>query len=209
MSVPKKKIIGPIELVTLLVAIIIIAYVTLKSGGGKVYEKTESTQITNNPTGEGQEYTGKRPNQEQEDQKVEEILRQISDQFGKDKVVRSETQEEAAKQMSPDELRYINEVRRQKKEETPAGQTIDWFKILKASHQTYSKVKDVFQDAGIDISEAERGISTAIVNEAAERTIYNRIEQYFDIPPEKTKAFARKGQQKVSDWARFVDENQE
>jgi hypothetical protein len=209
MTLPKKKILGPIEIVTLLGLIILIGYITLKSGGGKVYERSESTQITNNPTGEGLEYSGRRPNKDLENQKVEDILRQISDQFGKENVVRTEVTESNTPQMSADELRYINDVRRQTEEETPPGKDINWFQILKASHKTYSKVKDVFQDAGIDISEAERGITSTLVNEAAERTIYNKMEEYFNIPADKTEAFARSGQRKISDWARFVDESKE
>ncbi len=210
MSAPKKKILGPIEIVSFLAAIIIIGYITLKSNGGKVYERAESTEITNNPTGEGQTYSGRRANTQREDQKVEDILRQISDQFGEDKVVRSVPNDKSSQpSMSKDELNYINQVRNKKKEDARTDEEIDWFSILKASHKTYSKVKNVFEDAGIDIGDAERGVSTALVNEAAERTIYRKLEEYFDIPPEKTKDFAQKGQQKISDWARFVDENKE
>lgn len=202
----KKKILGPIEIISLLAAIMLIAYITFKAGGGKLTERTETVQITDNPQFEDNHTQIRKYHDPKQEESVEEILRKISDQFGKDKVVRSDETILENSDVSEDEMKFLKNVKRDKQTQA-RDDTIDWFAVINSSRKTYSKVKSVFESAGVDLSNAEIGIASALVNEAAERTVYSKMESVFGIPEEKAKNFAKKGQNAVSDWARFVNNN--
>jgi hypothetical protein len=76
----KRKIIGPVELVILVIALGLIAYILLKSSGGNVYEHSENIQIVDNPETEGGEKQIRNYEMQDED-RVEVILQQLSEYY--------------------------------------------------------------------------------------------------------------------------------
>jgi hypothetical protein len=44
-------------------------------------------------------------------------------------------------------------------------------------------------------------------NELVANMVYSKIEELFQIPEEKARAFGETGKKAMSDWAKFVDEN--
>ncbi|MFT5386308.1 MAG: hypothetical protein ACI8VT_002853 [Saprospiraceae bacterium] len=200
----KKKIFGPLEISLFIGAMLLLAYIGLKSGGGNVMEKTETVEITDNPMQSGGEERAKRKFSEKEDESVEMILQQIVDQFSKGETDFQGQKKSEKIVMSEDEKAFLEEVKERKEPEVK-NDSVDWFSILRASHQTYTNVKSVFEDAGIDVSAAEN-VTSALANEAAANVFSAKMKEMFDIPEKDTKAFAKKGEKALSDWARFVEE---
>ena len=200
MSIKKKKIFGPLEITIFIAAIGLLAYIGLKSGGGSIIEKTESLEITNNPKGSAEPKI--RKDQPSEDESVEAVLRQISDQFSGETGDYQEQKKKEKEVMSADERAFLEEV----KEKNPdKDSTTDWFSILRASHKTYTKVKSAFESAGIDVKAAEN-LTSSLANEVAAKAVYSKLEETFGIPEKEAKAFAEKGEKALSDWAWFVEE---
>jgi predicted transcriptional regulator len=200
----KKKIFGPLEIIVFIAAMLLLVYIGIKSGGGNVFERKETVEITDNPKQSGGEERAKRKLSEKEDESVEMILQQIADQFSK-----GETDFQAQKKlektvMTQDEKDFLEDVKKRKEPEA-VSDSVDWFSILRASHKTYTKVKDVFENAGIDVSAAEN-VTSGLANEAAANALSAKMKEMFNIPEKDTKAFAKKGEKALSDWARFVEE---
>lgn len=207
MSEPKKKLIGPLELSVLLATLVLIAYILLKSNGGKVYERAHSTQITDNPTigKKGKQTRDYSPSDNEES--VELILQQLSENFT-DKnadIEKEELWEENA--VSSDELDFFKDVKKRYSEQDEIRNPADWLSILKASHKTYSKLKSVFEEAGDSKKPVkEDNVSSLLENAIVANMIYSRLEEDFNIPKEEAKAFANKGKKALSEWAKFVEE---
>lgn len=205
---PKRKLIGPVELVVLVVALLLIAFILLKSSGGKVYERSETTQLTeNSKTGEGRKQT--RNYEMQEEERVEVILQQLSENYidPKNAIPVDEINDDYT--IPDDEMDYFEAVKNKHAEEDNTKNPSDWLAILQASHKTYSKIKSVFEEADPDGKKIkENNVSKVLENELAANIIYSKIEELFNIPEEDARAFAEKGKKAVSDWAEFVDQNQ-
>ncbi len=210
MSEAKKKIFGPLEISVFVIAVILLAYIGLKSGGGSIIEKTEQVEITNNPNNGGREGPRKKHQSSTENESIEMVLRQIADQYSSGTgTTKGQTKKKLDKiPMTKDEMAFLEEVKEKNKDKIKEDKSTDWFSILRASHKTYTKVRSTFEKAGIDV-EATDNITSALANEVAAKTVYSKLEELFDIPEQETKAFAKKGEKAISDWARFVEENRQ
>lgn len=207
MSEPKKKIVGPLELTVFIGVLILLAYIVLKSGGGSIIERTETVEIVNDNNRIGKAQNENYRSQDK-DAGVEEILRQIEDQYsGTPGTTPSSDKSVPSAKMSKDERQYLESVK-EEKEKKARDEGVDWFSVLRASHKTYKNVKSVFEKAGIDVQAAEN-VTSELANEAVARSFYSNLEKTFQIPEEEARAFAGKGQKALSDWARFVEEKDE
>lgn len=205
----ERKIIGPMELVILLVALLLIAYIVLKSNGGNVYERNENVQIVDNPEEEGGKKQIRNFEMQNED-RVEVILQQLSEHYVDENNTTPKDRLIPDKAISDDEMNYLEEVKeKHKQQEDTSLNPSDWYSILKTSHKTYNKIKSVFEDADASGKAVkEDNVSKMLENAIVANTIYSKIEELFQIPEEDAKAFAKQGKKAVSDWAQFVEQNQ-
>ena len=202
------KILGPVELVVLIVALLLIAYILLKNQGGSVYEKSETIQIIDNPQMEGGERQV-RNYEMREEERVEVILQQLSEDFTEENNSSVKERINIDNAISDDELNYLEEVKQKHKEEEAFISPSDWLSILQASHKTYSKLKSVFEEAdSANKKVKEDNVSNLLENAIVAKNIYSKIEELFNIPEEDARAFAKQGKKAISDWAEFVEQNQ-
>jgi len=204
----KRKIIGPIEMVVLAIALGLIAYILLKSSGGNVYESTENIQIVDNPDEKGR--GGQIRNYEMQDEdRVEVILQQLSENYVDENNAISKERLNPDKLIPEDEMAYLEEVKKKHKEEETSISPSDWFAILQTSHKTYNKIKTVFEDADSSGKPVEGdNVSNMLENAIVAKSVYSKIEELFNIPEEDAKAFAEQGKKAVSDWAEFIEQNE-
>lgn len=202
----KKKIIGPVEWASIIALLGLLVYMGLRYGDGTLVQKTETVELTDNPS-QGGDNAPKRYIDRGKEANVDAILRQIADQYGDDYVVSKNDPILEDAGMSKSEAKFLETVKKQKKKDVDSKQDVDWFSILRTSHKTYKKVKSALEDSGIEFDEVEDKVSTALINEAASRTFYSKLERTFGISEERSKSFAEEGSRAVSDWARFVEEN--
>ena len=204
----KKKLISPVELVILIVALSLIAYILLKNSGGNLYERSETIQIVDNPSAEGEEKQVRNYEMREED-RVEVILQELSEQYTEENNTTSKDRINYDQTLSDDELKYLDEVKEKHKEEEEFISPSDWLTILKASHKTYKSIKSVFEDADSSGKAVkEDNVSNMLDNAIVAKNIYSKIEELFQIPEEDAKAFAEQGKKAMSDWAEFVEQNQ-
>lgn len=208
MTEKKKKIIGPLELITLLLAIGLIGYIVLQNGGIGMMEKTEHIEIIDNPR-QGETKKRVRKYEYKEDSEdVEAVLRQIANQYAGERINRKTEKKLEDAGMSKGEVNFLKGVQA-KKRERPEMDSVDWLAVFNASRKTYAKVKSVFENAGIDVEETEDKVTSKIVNDVTANVFYSKLEEVFNISEADAKAFAQKGERALSDWARFVEENKE
>jgi len=91
--------------------------------------------------------------------------------------------------------------------ENPSRSATDWFDLLSKSYTTYTKVKTVFNDLGIDADKVinVENASKVLSNPVVAASVYEKIEKEFGIPAEKSAAFAKKNQHNLETWAKFVE----
>ena len=204
----KKKLISPVELVILIVALLLIAYIILKNNGGNVYERSETIQIIDNPSAEGEERQVRNYEMLEED-RVEVILQQLSEQYTDKNNTTPRDRINYDQTLSVDELNYLDEVKERHEQKEEFISPSDWLSILQASHKTYNTIKSVFEDADFSGKEVkEDNVSNMLENAIVAKNIYSKIEELFRIPEEDVKAFAEQGKKAMSDWAEFVEQNQ-
>jgi len=110
---------------------------------------------------------------------------------------------------SKDEVDYLKN--RYDGKEMPTRNSTDWLDVLTKSHRTYTQVKDVFEDLGIDskkilnVDNASKVLSNPLVAES----VYKKMEREFGIPKEYSEDFAKKNATNLEDWAKFVEEKME
>lgn len=206
MSGEKKKILGPFEIITFLLAIAIIAYIVFQQDGIDIMERTEQIEIVDNPGYASEKKKVRKYENPQSEENIEAVLRQIANEYTT-KDVNPEAEKKLEKAgMSKGEVNYLRGLKERKttmKEE----ESIDWLAVFNASRKTYAKVKSVFEKAGIEIEETEDKVVSGLINEVAAKTFYTKIEETFNISEAEARAFAQKGERTLSDWARFMEEN--
>ena len=210
----KKRIISKFEIVLLVIGVGLLAYLGLRSNGIHLVKTTETTELVNNPKAKKKQYQKKKRTVEEErlDHEIENMLRQLDSRKGNKRPLQVANTPSDKRQMSPDETKFFKEVAKEYKSQEE-DREIDWLSVLSASRKTYSKVKDVFRDPNeAPKSEAEElveDVSSLLKNEMVASSIYSKLENMFSIPEDKSREFAEKGKQAVSDWAKFVEENKE
>lgn len=210
---PKKKVMRGFEWFMLILSVVIIAIVVLHEGGFPLVQKTESVEIVERPV-EDQRKQQAQPvkyRDEQIDKNVDEVLKDIARSFsdegaGNKRVSKRELRK---KGLDKQEAAYIKEVKKKNEEKGTLETARDWYNVLKTSHATYSKVKNIFDGADGDKDEAidKNAISEILGNEMLSSAVFYELEQKFNIPREQSEAFAKAGKKQLDDWATFVEEN--
>lgn len=205
----ERKIFSLKELVIFLVALLVIAYIILKTSGGSVYEREETTQVTQNPSTVGGK-TQSRNYVMKDEERVEVILQQLSEQLSDKNIADPKEGIDYEEVIPDDEMSYLEKLREKHKSQEKTSNPADWLAILQASHQTYSKIRSIFEESDPSGKKLrESNITKTLENAAASRLIYSKIEEVFGIPQEDARQFAEKGKKAVSDWAEFVEQNKQ
>ena len=201
----KKRILTWFEKSLFLFALVIIFFLIFQRGGYKFSEKTEKITITDNPT-HGKHKATKRiytPKPSDEDQSVDKVLEKIAKKFSNNNNIN--TKEIKALGLPKDEAKYLQEQKDQHEFDKTIQSAKDWFYVLKTSHQTYTKVKSLFE--AIDKKAVQENNPDQLLNNQSDANeLYKKMEELFGITPEQVASFTRRGQRTLSDWAAFVEE---
>lgn len=104
-----------------------------------------------------------------------------------------------------DEIAYLK--KHYQENETPNRSSNDWLTRLSKSYTTYTQVKSVFEDLGIDPSTVLNvdNASKVLANPVLSKAVYQKLEKEFGIPAEQSAAFAEKNKHNLEGWAEFVE----
>jgi len=192
----EKKLITPTEIFFLMVSILIMVYVFMSKNDINITKKTETVEIIENPDSDGLRSAEKREKakakraaeKRTKDKEVEAMLEHLK----KNKLFEEEPTAKFAKESPPSNEDSNN-----------------LFSSLKASHKTYTKVKELFTPEGAEPTSTIEDVGALLKNETVRNAVFKRLEDAFEIPEEESEAFAKKGKKALSDWAKFVEENKE
>lgn len=208
----KRKLLGPIEWIMFIVAIGILGYIVLQKGGIHVVERSETTEIVDNPGSTDFRQKKARPYRESKtDESVEAVLKELAVQFSEKEEAHLETtQKMEEKGMSRDEVNYYKDVKKKYEAFDKIKDAKDWFKVLKTANDTYHKLQSTFGKAAGQSPEAvaSTDVESVLNNAKSANDVYASLKNYFGISEEDAKAFAERGKRSLSDWAQFVEEQQ-
>lgn len=196
----KKPILSKIEWFLLFVALGILALVILQNQGVHPIETVEKTEIT-----EADNY------ERYEDSK--ERLNNLKDYFAKNRAqAKSEGKDVgfnwSSLKIEKDEEKYLKDKYGNAVQAEPSR---DWLTAISDSYNTYKSVKSAFEELGIDTDKfinAENA-SKALSNPIIANSIYQKMEEDFGIPAERSRNFAEKNKQNLEKWASFVEKELE
>lgn len=207
---PKRRsLLGPLEMVMLIVGLGIIAYVTFQSGGGKVMERSETIKILDKPNGSKEKA---RRYEAADEESVEALLQNMAEQFSEEEKGKSQVstppKKETSAIISADEKKYYEDVREKSSFSEQLETAKDWYQILSASQKTYSKVRSILSET---TRQPEEKINTSNVSKELQTPevssdFYQKLSENFQIDQSDLEAFGRTGKRALSDWAEFVEE---
>lgn len=206
----KKKILGPIEWFGLLLGLALLGYIVLGKNGCKVYERSEETKFID--PARSHQLTPADRSKSATDKEVDQMLEEIAMAFGDPGNPDFRSLDQIATQhkgqMSSEEIGFYDKIRKEYQVDEKVRSTADWLKLLRASRNTYLKVKDLFEE----LSPEQNGQAIpekVLENEAASADFYQRIQQNYGLSREDIDDFAQKGKQSLEDWAVFLSRQAE
>ena len=207
----KKKLLGPLEWIMFFIAVGILGYIVLQKGGIHVIERAETTEIVDNPGARDFQRKARPYKDARKDESVEAVLQELAAQFSEEKPAqRSTTRKMAEKGMSRDEMKFYKDVKNKYELSDQIKSAKDWFKVLKSANDTYRKLQNTFGDAAGQAPEsvAPEDVELVLSNARSAKNVYSNLKKYFNISEEDAKEFAERGKRTLSEWARFVEDQQ-
>lgn len=210
----EKKLINSFEIILSIIALLIVGYMVMQKYDVSITQKTEEVIFTDNPKSEKRyQRKTKSEEQRQREREVEEMLQRLDGRSNNDrsKYNRNSDHTTTNIQRTKDEDRFFKNMTSKYVENADDKKDIDVYAILKSSKDTYVKVRSLFSDEletpKSDTEILIEDVSFILKNKTVANSVYHEIEDLFGIPADKSADFAKKGQQAVSDWATFVEEN--
>ncbi len=211
MEEPKrKKLLGPLEWLMLLAGIGIIGYITFQKGGGNVMERSETIRILDKPNAPRQK--ARRYRDADREESVERLLQELADDFSSEDDNRPILRKQSMKsKLSKDEEKYYKKVRDRATLTDKIESTKDWYRLLRASHQTYTKVREIVGEVSRQPEDRVNAndVKSDMKSQVAQNDFYQKLGETFRIDPQDIEAFGRTGRRALSDWADFVEQNSE
>lgn len=209
MANQEKKILSKFEWFLLLVALGIVAVVLLQNQGIQPVETVEKTRISE--IDESTKYKDSTPYGTKKDSK--DHLNSLADYFSKNRATaKSEGKDVgfnwSSLKVEKDEEKYLKDKYGNAISKEPSR---DWLSAISDSYNTYKSVKSAFEELGIDTDKfinAENA-SKALSNPIIANSIYQKMENDFGIPAERSRDFAEKNKQNLEKWASFVEQEME
>jgi len=206
----KKKLLSKFEVFLLVGFLGAVIYFLCNKFGLSLTKKTETVEIIERPNSskylkkKTKTYTRDRSEENRKkEQEVEDMLDKLRNNLYDDGTMTS------AKQISDDEVQFHQDLNDKYDWNDQMKDNNDWFTTLKRTHNTYSKVKSIFADPNEPSGGIIEDVTDMMSNPLFANSVYRQMEEYFNIPQDKSKQFAEQGRQKVSDWAKFVEENEQ
>ncbi len=198
---PTDRFLGPLEWIALLIFVGILAFVLLKASGGKMYERSESVEMTDNYLPEDGRSPGAITIQGQKnelDHLLEQIAAVMSDpNSGKDFPILDE------EVIPRDELNYFLKTAEKRGNNLDKS---DWLYLLQQAHQKYSELREVFEEAGLEVDLDERQAGAMLSHPQIAEQFYDLLQEKYGIPKAEAKHFAELGREALSEWTLFVDQ---
>jgi len=202
----KRKLLGPIEIVSLIIGLGIIAYLGFKNGG--VMTRTENVVVHEKPRDVQSKPS---PFKEQSrDQSVEAMLHELADHFSDTSQRSKKTAKKATKTIPKDEAKFYEKVKQKESLSDKVKSTADWLRVLRTSQKTYSKVRSILGETARKAPNSVNSdnISQNLKSDSSQEAFFRNLSESFNISEKDIKAFSNTGKNAISDWAEYIQEKQ-
>jgi len=201
----RKKILGPLEVITFLAGIGLVLFITVRNGGCQILQRTESTELINNPGSNDWQET-RRPYKPERKESVDKTLSQIAEQFSANQpTYRSDLQK---KGISEEEISFYDQLKN--KYGSQVSNAKSWYQILKTAQSTYQQMDRIFSSVSGQPAETLRpdDLQQLFDDPRQAATLLRQFQEAFDVSPASVEQFARQGSHRLSEWARFFEGEQ-
>lgn len=203
-TTPKKKRISGGEKILFLLAVAVLLLVVFRKGNNPLFERSDEAYVLDKPHQSEGVKKIKTYSTEEEDPRVNAVLVSIAERFSSNEPIGEEAAEWG---LSSDEKAYYDKVKAEHELDDAVRNIKDWYHILKASSETYARVKSLFSQ--LDRRAVEKNQLDRIMNNQKDaQEVYRKMQEWFGISPSEAQAFARSGKKALSDWAKFVEEQE-
>jgi hypothetical protein len=201
-----KRVIRPYEWILLIIALLIILYFLLERVGIDNVKRTEQVSWLDNPSGPEAPINRADQRNENIEKKVDGILTDIETQFAEGNKSYNNTTSRGLENLTTDEERYL--AQRHDKETMSAS---DWIRLARKSLNTYRQIKAIFDkaDGKTEHQVNEQEVESILSNLELKDIAFAALEKQFNISRSKLDAFEERGSKAVSDWAAFIETNQQ
>ena len=194
-----------------IVGLLVIAVIILYANGIYVVERAVTTTRVDQ-VGQNRDHQPYIYRDENLETITDEVLYDIAREFGDARTQsRSSTRRQLQQQgLDPDEAAYVEKVKTERNSSIDGAK--EWYSVLKRSKRTYDTVKNIFDyadDGQRDGSVNAQDMTRIFTNSGASEMVYEQLRKNFNIPESESKAFARRGNHELNEWADFVEEQQQ
>lgn len=201
----QKKILGPLEIITFLAGIGLLLFITIRNGGCQILQRTESTEIINNPGSSDWQET-RRPYTPGRKASVDKVLTQIAEQFSNNQPAYSSNLQKNG--ISSEEVSFYDELKNEYGSKISNAKS--WYQILKTAQSTYQQMEQIFSSASGQPAETLRpdDLTQLFENPHQSATLLRQFQQEFNIPTTVIENFSKEGVHRLSEWAVFFEREQ-
>ena len=195
----EKKILSKFEWFLLIVSLGLLAVVVLQNQGIHAVETVTHTEIS-----DAKEVSKKAVIRKKERSKeLNELIEYFATNRAKAHAEKTSFDWNSLK-IAKDEENYLKNKYGDAVAENPSG---DWLSYITTSYNTYKSVKATFEAVGLDADEIinTKNARKALANPIIANSIFQKLEDDFGIPAERSRAFAEENQQNLENWAGFVE----
>jgi len=197
----QRKIIGPLEWFSLIAGLLIFGYILVRYGGCHPMQRTESTELINNPGDSWGEQ--RRSYKSGSKESVDQVLEQIATQFsnGKNMDYRALQQEG----ITEDEMEFYDQMKAAYGHKI--GRAKNWYQVLKTARTTYQSVAEVFASTSGQPAETLRpaDLQQLLENPEKSAALFNQFSRRFNKSSAEVEDFARRTPGRLSDWAMWLE----
>lgn len=200
MSTPK-KILGPVELITLVAVVAILGYILFKQGGCNVMQRAEGTEMIENPGGASwKEYRYKKEGKSSKT--ANQMLRNIANQFAERKT--PDWRSFQRKGLSAQEVKFYKKIQIQYNDRIYNDK--DWFPFLKEAKEIFGQLSEILTDISGQPAETlqPHDLERIVSKSNTADDFYKKLRQVFKISSADATSFAQSGEHEVSDWAIYI-----
>lgn len=206
MEEAKRKLLGPVEIVALIIGLGILAYLGFKNG--VVVTRSEQVVVHKKPRD-----VAKPPSPFKEaprDESVEAMLHELADHFSDTSQRSKKSAKKTTKKIPKDEAKFYKKVKENESLSDKVKSTADWLRVLRTSQKTYSKVRSILGETARKSPNSVNpdNINQNLKSESSQEAFFRNLSESFNISEKDIKAFSNSGKNALSDWAEYIQENQ-
>ncbi len=204
-----KRFLRPYEWLLLLAAVLLVLYILRPEGKFSVFERSETVTILDKPSNSRQlpkarsnVYDSDREREAGIDKSLDALARQYANSRQPDR--------SSGGSLTEGESRYLEQVGERNKLNEQIEGAKSWYRLLKASHETYTTLRSLISQAS-GKAEAElenKALNDLFANAHTASDIYEQLNRLFGIAPARSSEFAASGRKTLADWAEFIEKSQ-